>query len=113
MIARVWHGWTTLDNAATYESFIRDEVFPGIDARNLEGYRGYEIFKRVMETEVEYMTVLRFDSIRDVKTFAGEHYEQAHLPDRARQLLARYDEFPQHYVVVGHLSQEPTSVNET
>ena len=63
MRARVGHGWTTLTNAETYERYIREEVFPSISARNIKGYHGYDLHKRVTETEVEYMTILRFSSM--------------------------------------------------
>jgi heme-degrading monooxygenase HmoA len=100
MIARIWHGWTTEDDAETYEKYIREDVFPGIEARGIEGYRGYQLFKLSTGDEVEYMTVLRFESMANVKEFAGEHYEEAHLPDRAKELLVRYDICPQHYTVL-------------
>jgi hypothetical protein len=32
-----------------------------------------------------------------VKTFAGEDYETAYVPAKARQLLARFDDRSQHY----------------
>jgi len=30
MIARIWHGWTTPENADAYASLLRTEVLPGI-----------------------------------------------------------------------------------
>src|ERR687887_1914020 len=33
MIARVWHGWTTVDNADRYETLLREEIFVGIQRR--------------------------------------------------------------------------------
>ena len=38
MIARVWHGWTTPENADTYEALLKSEIFPGIFAKNVPGF---------------------------------------------------------------------------
>jgi hypothetical protein len=50
--------------------------------------------------EVEFVTVMRFDSIASVKAFAGEDYELAVVPPRARALLARFDERSAHYETI-------------
>ena len=41
-IKRIWHGWTTPENATAYENLLRDEVFPGIEAKQIPGYRGID-----------------------------------------------------------------------
>jgi len=46
MIARVWHGWTTPENADRYESLLRDQIFPGIEAKGVAGYRGIQLLRR-------------------------------------------------------------------
>ena len=38
-----------------------------------------------------------FESWAAVKAFAGEDYETAYVPAKARQLLARFDARSQHY----------------
>jgi hypothetical protein len=40
-----------------------------------------------------------FDSLDSVRAFAGEDYEAAVVPFKARALLARLDERSQHYEV--------------
>jgi hypothetical protein len=40
---------------------------------------------------------MRFDSIEDVRAFAGDDYERARVPDAARRLLARWDDRSAHY----------------
>jgi|SRR5919197_3244404 heme-degrading monooxygenase HmoA len=90
MIARVWHGWTTPDNAAAYEDLLGTTILPGIDG--IRGFRGAELFRRDLEDEVEFMTVTRFDSLDAVREFAGEDYELAVISDEAHRLLSRFDE---------------------
>ena len=38
MIARIWYGYTTPQNADAYETLLRTEIFPGILARNVTGF---------------------------------------------------------------------------
>ena len=100
MISRVWHGWTTPENADTYENLLRSEILPGIAAKNIPGYRGAHLFRRALETEVEFITVMWFESIENVRGFMGEDYEVAYVPAAAREMLARFDARSQHYDVL-------------
>ena len=99
MICRIWHGWTTPANADAYETLLREEVFRGIAARLAQGYRGIELLRRPLEEEVEFVTVMWFDSVEAVRAFAGPDYEQAVVPPSARQLLKRFDVRSSHYEV--------------
>jgi heme-degrading monooxygenase HmoA len=100
MIARVWHGWTTLDNADSYETLLREEIFPGIAAKGVAGYLGIELHRRELsDGEVEFVTTMWFESLDDVRAFAGEDYETAYVPDAARAVLNRFDPTSAHYEV--------------
>jgi len=44
-----------------------------------------------------------FDSIDAVRSFAGEDYEIAVVPPKARTLLSRFDEKSQHYEIKAKL----------
>ena len=110
MIVRIWRGWTVRANAAAYESLLRDEIMPGIAARGIKGYRGIQLLRRDEGGEAEFMTVMRFDSLKDVRDFAGQNYEVAVIPPRARALLARCDERAVHYSEVLGLETEPAQM---
>jgi heme-degrading monooxygenase HmoA len=99
MISRIWHGWTTHDNANAYEALLQCEVFVGIRARKITGFRSIQLFRRKHESEVEFVTVMWFDSLDSVRTFAGDDYEVAVVPPEARALLSRFDARSQHYDV--------------
>ena len=58
-IKRVWHGWTTPENAAKYQNLLHNEVFPGIEAKNITGYQGIELFRRDLDDEVEFVHINR------------------------------------------------------
>lgn len=104
MIGRVWHGWTTPENAAEYERLLNEEIFPGIAAKGVRGYRGIQLFRREVEGEVEFKTLMWFDSLDAVRAFAGPDYELAYVPPEARAVLSRFDERSQHYEIRTRLS---------
>jgi hypothetical protein len=99
MISRVWHGYTTPANADAYESLLKEEIFTGIQNRNIAGYKGIQLFRRSLDSEIEFITIMWFDSIEAVRIFAGKDYEVAVVPPKARKLLSRFDERSQHYEV--------------
>jgi heme-degrading monooxygenase HmoA len=98
-IARIWHGWASADNAAAYEALLHDEIFVGIQSRNIRGFRQIQLLRRLAGDEVEFVTIMEFDSMGAVREFAGEDYEAAVVPPRARALLSRFDERSQHYEI--------------
>ncbi len=100
MIVRIWHGWTTAENADGYERLLREEIFTGIAARGIEGYLGIELLRRADGAEVEFVTVMHFTSLDAVRAFAGPEYETAVVPEGARRLLSRFDARSAHYEVV-------------
>ena len=99
MIARVWHGWTKPADAKTYENMLRDEIFPSIAARNIKGYHGAELFVFEHGDEVEFMTLLRFDSMEGAKEFAGGDGSKPVIYPKAEALLTRMDQKSRHYRV--------------
>jgi heme-degrading monooxygenase HmoA len=100
MISRLWHGWTTHENADAYEKLLQTEIFAGIAKRGIRGYRGIHLLRRDVQDGVEFVTIMWFDSVEDVRAFAGEDYEVAVVPPKARQLLSRFDGRSAHYEVV-------------
>jgi heme-degrading monooxygenase HmoA len=99
MISRIWHGWTTPSNADVYEALLKEEIFVGIQDRHIRGFLGIQLLRRNVEGEVEFVTIMRFDSLDAVREFAGEDYEVAVVPPKARQVLAHFDARSQHYEI--------------
>jgi antibiotic biosynthesis monooxygenase (ABM) superfamily enzyme len=99
MISRIWHGWTSPENADVYEALLLEEIFAGIEGRHIPGYRGIQLLRRPVGGEVEFITIMRFDDLEAVRLFAGEDYETAVVPPKARAVLSRFDERSQHYEV--------------
>jgi heme-degrading monooxygenase HmoA len=99
MIGRIWHGWTKPENADPYEQLLREEIFQAIGAKKVAGYKGIQLFRRPLDSEIEFVTIMWFDSLDAVRAFAGEDYEVAVVPPKARVLLSRFDARSQHYEI--------------
>ena len=108
MIARIWHGWTIHQNALVYEKLLKTEVFPSIENKKVKGYRKISLLKRIHKEEVEFITIMLFDDLKAVKDFAGEDYEKSYVPEKARKILARYDESSLHYDIIHELNYQGT-----
>lgn len=100
MVGRIWHGYTTRENAEAYFSVLTSQVIPGIAAKRIPGFRKIQVLRRPVEEEVEFITIMWFDSLENVKAFTGDDYEVAHVPAEARKVLKRFDGRSQHYEVV-------------
>jgi hypothetical protein len=98
MICRFWRGWTSHQNAGAYEALLRGQILPGIAARHV--CKRIELLRREVPEGAEFVTLLWFASLDDVRKFAGENYEIAVVPPEARALLARFDERSLHYETV-------------
>ena len=97
MIARVWHGWTKPENADAYEATLKPELLPGIS--KAKGYRGSYLLRRNLGKEVEFITILLFDSLDNIRAVAGPDYEKSIIPEERRKYLARHDDKAAHYEV--------------
>lgn len=98
MISRLWHGWTTRENADAYEELLRTEILPGI--HRVDGCLGAYLLRRDIEDGVEFATLTLFESMDAVRAFAGEDYEIAVVPPEARKLLSKFDQTSKHYETV-------------
>jgi heme-degrading monooxygenase HmoA len=98
IIARLWHGVTTGENASQYEELLRSEILPGI--HRVEGYRGAYLLRREVPEGAEFVTLTLFESMDAVRRFAGDDLEKAVVPEQARRLLARFDSRSVHYTVL-------------
>ena len=98
MIARIWHGYTTPENADAYENMLKPEVLPGISKK--QGYKGTYLLRRPSGDEVEFITIMLWASLDDIRAVAGENYEVAIVPPERRKVLKRWDERSLHYEIV-------------
>lgn len=97
MIARVWRGWTTTENADAYERLLQDKVLP--DLRQINGYQGGYIFRQDGHMETEFVVTNFFVSLEAVQAFAGPDYTVPVFEPEARQLLSKVEPLARHYEV--------------
>ena len=72
-IKRLWHGWTTKENADIYQELLNNEIFPGIEAKNINGYQSIELFRRDLDDEDEFITFMVLISIQNVIDFQWKY----------------------------------------
>jgi heme-degrading monooxygenase HmoA len=98
MIARLWHGYAnTRAHADAYEAMLKPELLPGVSTK--KGYRGSHLLRRDVGDEIEFITILFFDSLADIKALTGPDFETAVIPAERRQHLSRFDAKATHYEV--------------
>ena len=71
----------------------------GIQNRHVRGFKGIQLLRRKVGEEVEFVTIMVFDSLDAVREFAGEDYEAAVVPEKARAVLSHFDGRSQHYEI--------------
>src|SRR5437763_16892810 len=94
MIARIWRGYTTHANAELYAAALQAEILPGI--MKVPGYKGSYLLKRPYDEEVEFVTVMLWDSLKALREFAGPDYEQAIVPVKRRKFFSRHEGHSSH-----------------
>lgn len=97
MIARVWHGYCKPEHADAYEAMLKPELLPGVS--RVKGYEGSYLLRRDLGGEVEFITIMLWESIEAIRAVAGLDYETAVIPEERRKYLARYDAKAVHYEV--------------
>jgi heme-degrading monooxygenase HmoA len=99
VVARIWRGWTSPDNAADYARYVQET---GLAAyRATPGNRGAHILTRDVDGRTEFLVFSFWDSLEAVRSFAGNDIEQAvFYPEDERYLVDR-ELTVSHYDVVG------------
>ncbi|MHA6249190.1 antibiotic biosynthesis monooxygenase family protein [Pontibacter sp. CAU 1760] len=105
MIARHWTGVFRASDATAYTRHLREELFPALS--KLKGFRGATVQQRELaQGEEEFLVISHWDSLEDIRAFAGDSSLVAVVPVAIQQLAVRYDRMVRHYEVV-HASHQP------
>lgn len=97
LVGRLWRGRTTFANAHAYQEHLRRATLPGL--KEIDGYRGAYVLKRVDSAEVEFVTLTFWASQDAIQAFAGRDAERAVIPLDAERVLTTWDERVTHYEV--------------
>lgn len=102
MIARLWQGRCVPHDADAYEALLLTEILPELD--RAPGCFGAFVLRREDGPTAQYLVMHLFDSLDAVRSFAGERYEDAVVPEGAQRLLSSYDTRVQYFEVIGKAS---------
>ena len=80
IVARIWHGYTRPEDADGYEAKLKPEMLPGIG--KVPGYRGGYALRRDLENELEFITIMIWESIDAIKAVAGAKLHGLDHPPR-------------------------------
>ena len=97
MIARMWLGYTKSEDADAYEAPLKPELLPGIG--KVPGYRGGFVLRRALDSEVEFITIMVWDSIDAIRAVAGPNYTVSIIPENRLKFLSRHDSHAAHYEI--------------
>ncbi len=79
---------------------IAEEVIPGIEAKKISGYRKIEVLRTEHEHEVEFVTIMTYDSLKSVIGLQGTDYKKYYVPDIAQAVLKRWNKEAAHYELI-------------
>jgi len=97
MIARIWHGWTKVEDFEAYSEFMKERAIP--DYRKTEGFVKL-VFLRNIRENVSHFTLITFwENLEVIKNFAGEDFEQAKYYPEDENFLLEFEEKVTHYEV--------------
>lgn len=86
MIARLWFGRTKAEDYDAYLAYLEESGVAALHAT--PGNRGVMVLRRLDGNEAEFGVMSFWDSLDDVKAFAGEDVDVArYFPDDDRFLL--------------------------
>jgi heme-degrading monooxygenase HmoA len=74
---------------------LKPELLPGIS--KVKGYIGSYLLRRNVNDEVEFVTIIFWESVDAIQAVAGKDYETAVIPEERRKYLSRYDAKAAHY----------------
>lgn len=104
MVARIWRGYTSFENADAYEKFLKTEFMPAVEKKNIAGYKKFQLLRKDEDAEVSFITIMWFESLEQIKAFAGDDYEKAVVHPKAQALLKKYDSHSRHFELRHELS---------
>jgi antibiotic biosynthesis monooxygenase (ABM) superfamily enzyme len=101
VIARIWRGATLAEHADEYAAYLEETGMRG--ARELPGARGTLVLRRARAGYAEFETILLFDSLDDIKAFAGDDLDLAVFFEEDDKYLVERDLEVRHYEADVHM----------
>jgi heme-degrading monooxygenase HmoA len=97
MIARIWHGKTSLKNFEAYTEFLKNVAIP--DYQRTVGFKGLSFLRQIRDNEGHFNLITYWDNLEVIKNFAGEDLEKAKYYPEDDAFLLEFEEYVQHHEV--------------
>ncbi len=107
MIARVWRGITSIDNADQYLEYLNQVVLPGY--RAVEGNRGVFVFREVQGELVFFLLLSIWASYDALLKFTSSPLEAARPTPGEQKFLIASESVAAHYEVLRSIHPYPNS----
>jgi antibiotic biosynthesis monooxygenase (ABM) superfamily enzyme len=101
VIARVWRGATLAENGDAYAAYLEETGMR--NAREIPGSRGTLVLRRERAGYAEFETILLFETMEDVRGFAGDELDAAVFFALDDKYLVERDLEVRHYEVDVHM----------
>jgi len=98
MIARIWRGVVAKADANAYAEYMLETGVRGYSTT--PGNRNVYMLRRTVGEECEFLMVSLWNSIDDIRAFAGDDVEQAVFYPEDDRFLVDRDNRVRHYEVV-------------
>lgn len=102
MVIREWRARAEPARMDAYPKHFREMVAP--ELRHVEGFLGANLSQRLLDGEVEFVVLTRWESMDSIRGFAGEDLEHAKVEPGAAAALLNYDSTVRHYEIIEELS---------
>ena len=94
MIARIWHGKTSLANYDPYTDFLRRVAIP--DYKKILGFRGLTFLRNIENGEGHFQLITHWDNLEVIKNFAGDDVEKPRYYPEDRKFLLEFENKVRH-----------------
>lgn len=99
MIARMWHGRTSIEKADAYTAFLSERAIP--DYRSIPGNLAVHILRRDEGEITHFYTFTLWESLEAIRKFAGSPIEKAKYYPEDRGFLLEFEPNVTHWDVTG------------
>jgi len=98
MIARLWHGRTSLEKGDEYMQFLLERAVP--DYKSTAGNRTVRILRRNGDEASHFYILTTWDSRDAIEGFAGKDIEAAKYYPEDKHFLLEFEPTVQHFEIL-------------
>jgi heme-degrading monooxygenase HmoA len=97
MIARIWHGKTTIKKYEAYAEFLKKTAVS--DYQKTPGFKGLTFLRNIQDNEGHFYLISFWANIEAIKKFAGEDFEKPKYYKEDSDFLLEFEEKVNHFEV--------------